>query len=84
MKLVCWIFAAVCVVWVPAALAQFDEPPDSLHADTLALWPDTSLAASDTLAMPQHATLRHGWLYPLGIAAVTCMGFLMLFTVRSR
>ena len=82
MKLGCVIFIALCAL---TAWAQFEEPAgrDTSRTDSLTAWPDTSVALTDSTA-PHHASLRHGWLYPMGIVMVTCMGFLMLFTMRSR
>jgi hypothetical protein len=78
----CVVLIALCMT---SALAQLDEPAnaDTARTDTTFIWADTVVAFSDSTS-PQHATLHHGWLYPLSIAAVTCMGLLMLFTLRSR
>ena len=82
-RLWCAVFIALCVL---NAVAQFDEPAsqDTLRADSVTTWPDTSVAFADTLVPPPHAPLHHGWLYPLGIAMVTCLGFIMLYSTRSR
>ena len=79
----CAVFIALFTL---SALAQFDEPahPDTLRSDSVTSWPDTSVAFSDTLIPSPHAPLHHGWLFPMGIAMVTCMGFILLYTMRSR
>ena len=83
MKLGCVILIALCT-W--NAWAQFAEPPaaDTLRTDSLSAWPDTSVALSDSMVPPPHATLHHGWLYHMGVMMITMMGFMMLFTMRSR
>jgi hypothetical protein len=82
-RLWCVVLIALCA-W--NAAAQFDQPanPDSLRSDSVTSWPDTSVAFSDTLIPPPKAPLHQGWLYPLGVAAVTCLGFILLYTMRSR
>jgi hypothetical protein len=82
-KLCC---AVIIALYAITAWAQFDGPhrSDSLRADSLTVWPDTSFSLADSTLARQHATLRHGWLYPLGIMMLTTTGFIMLFTVRSR
>ena len=79
-------FAIIIALYVISAWAQFDGPrrSDTLRADTLTAWPDTSFSLADSTLPPHHATVRHGWLYPLGIMMITMMGFMMLFTMRSR
>jgi hypothetical protein len=77
--------AAFIALFALNALAQFDEPAssDTLHSDSLLAWPDT-VALPDTLIPPPHAPVHLGWLYPLGMAAFTCLGFIMLYSIRSR
>jgi hypothetical protein len=85
MKSACAVFIALLLCSLFVSAQSLDNPvpiADSLHADSQAVWTDSTLAMfSDSIAPPD---LRHGWLYPIGILTVTCVGFLMLFTTRSR
>jgi hypothetical protein len=73
------------LLMVPLLCAQLpgDEPAasDTVRHDSLALWADTTTAFPDS-TLP--TGIRHAWLYPIGVLAVTCIGFLVLFSARSR
>ena len=78
-----WIIVLILLCFMSAA-AQFDQPAlsDSTGADSLNSWSDTSAFITDSTV--HQASFRHGWLFPVGLVALTFMGFLMLFTTRSR
>lgn len=84
MKLGCVILAALLLL-VGLLLAQLpSEPPaaaDTVRGDSLSIWSDTAAVFPDSTA---RMTLRHGWLYPMGVIMATCIGFMLLFTTRSH
>jgi len=79
---------AACIVIVALILtcmasAQFPDetPADTVRADSLPGWADSAVVFPDSTA-PEG--LLHDWLYPAGMLLITSLGFIMLFTTRSR